>query len=508
MPPPPPPGPPPPPVLEIPQTNRKQVDNRSALLSSIRTGAALKKTVTNDRSSPLVDGKRLASNGSGDARVNGAPCNLGGLFAGGMPKLRSTTNRNNLDSSGGPSALFPPNKKFSAPSPPSNTAALPESQASNAARSSTSPNVPEYAMSSKGGGARKPFPNDRKPAPQPPPACNKPTFGGGSNSATLPRRGPPLPNKPPVQTQRPAIGPRPALAAKPTPPTKQTNGPPLPAHPPNLRRPSSLGEHDLQTSKFSRGISAAGSVPKLNIANNQHSAASGGTNPPTRNFASTGSLSQKQMAPPPPPPTNAPAAGGPRMAMPVPPERSISSTRPSGMLPSGPPSIRPPGMHPLFPPNTRPPAPSSKPPSNGFSHPPAPSIAPPPPPHQMHLGGNNIPPPPPHRTNVPHMVGSPNCPPPPPTRHASTRAGSYTSKTADDFESKFIEKFLSIGDLPHPEPFLSCKKTYPKKNESNHVMNGQRRMPPPPPPQGAQGLPPPMQIHIASDLYRRQETQC
>ncbi|KAL3242778.1 hypothetical protein MRX96_020945 [Rhipicephalus microplus] len=70
--------------------------DRSALLSQIRGGAALKKAITNDRSAPIIDGAKkggssssLSSNGSGKL---GAPPGLAGLFAGGMPRLRPTGN--------------------------------------------------------------------------------------------------------------------------------------------------------------------------------------------------------------------------------------------------------------------------------------------------------------------------------------------------------------------------------------------------------------------------------
>ena len=50
-------------------------------------GKSLKKTVTNDRSAPIVGGNSKTSPSAPGA---GGHASLGGLFAGGMPKLKST----------------------------------------------------------------------------------------------------------------------------------------------------------------------------------------------------------------------------------------------------------------------------------------------------------------------------------------------------------------------------------------------------------------------------------
>uniref|UniRef100_A0A915DTW5 WH2 domain-containing protein n=1 Tax=Ditylenchus dipsaci TaxID=166011 RepID=A0A915DTW5_9BILA len=96
MPPPPPPAPPPPPNLISAKMPPKASGNRSALLGEIQKGKGLKKTVTNDRSAPLV-GKVVGQESSGgssggdQAPPSKPPVSsgLGGLFPNGVPKKPS-----------------------------------------------------------------------------------------------------------------------------------------------------------------------------------------------------------------------------------------------------------------------------------------------------------------------------------------------------------------------------------------------------------------------------------
>jgi hypothetical protein len=74
----------------------------SELLKQIQAGRGLKKAQTNDRSAPLLDAKPSGGGSGGGVRggpssstpSGSGPPQLGGLFAGGMPKLKSTGQSN------------------------------------------------------------------------------------------------------------------------------------------------------------------------------------------------------------------------------------------------------------------------------------------------------------------------------------------------------------------------------------------------------------------------------
>ncbi|XP_025989572.1 WAS/WASL-interacting protein family member 3 [Solenopsis invicta] len=110
--------PPPPPPQAGASAGPPVGDNRGLLLQSIRAGKTLKKTVTVDKSGPAISGRvksestssllsnsssrtnsssvmSSSSSSSSSNSSNGGPMSLGGLFAGGMPKLKPTGLRGN-----------------------------------------------------------------------------------------------------------------------------------------------------------------------------------------------------------------------------------------------------------------------------------------------------------------------------------------------------------------------------------------------------------------------------
>ncbi|XP_076348713.1 uncharacterized protein LOC143246234 [Tachypleus tridentatus] len=91
MPPPPPIAPPPPLSDVLPSLGKKAKTDRNALLSDIRHGTKLKKTMTNDRSAPQISACKGINHKSSE-KLN-SPASLGGLFAQGVPKLQETGTR-------------------------------------------------------------------------------------------------------------------------------------------------------------------------------------------------------------------------------------------------------------------------------------------------------------------------------------------------------------------------------------------------------------------------------
>ncbi|XP_054285961.1 WAS/WASL-interacting protein family member 1-like [Macrosteles quadrilineatus] len=406
-PPPPPPGPPPPPSFAPAPPPAAASDGRGLLLQSIRQGATLRKTVTNDKSGPFIAGTTRPSSGSSGSSggssgggvgssprsngiVNGSATlgrnnGLAGLFAQGMPKLKPT----GVD--------IGQNNSQSLTSLPSAT-----------------------STSGKTDQPRKQFNVDiknRGPPPKPPPANQKPTMPQSTSDSVLTgpihnrsnsttslnsnngswQAAPRAMKAPPGGHGKPNVAPKPpGYVAKS--PGKLTNGRPSVTRAQSMRAPRSPP------------VAPPGQMPLLP---NQSELYRG---------APMFHQSQDSLLATPPPPKH--------------------HTLPS---PRGAPPHRP-----LRPPQTRPPPPPPNKVVMSSPPPPPPTQAPPPPPHRV--------PPLMHRIPAPPQAASP-APPPPPARHSSMRNGlppSFSSK----LEARFFEKFHMREEFSPPQPFLNLSKVY------------------------------------------------
>ncbi|XP_055079399.1 WAS/WASL-interacting protein family member 2-like isoform X2 [Periophthalmus magnuspinnatus] len=322
VPPPPPGGPPPPPALSQSSRCPPTVGaDRGALLSDICRGTRLRKvTEVNDRSAPQLHQSRPptlqtpspaqtpplahspldkpkvgeatvgAANGSGATSPSGSAPPIGGLFPGGVPKLRASADgssgrapraaaprppsqrHDDVDSPALSSAPLPQCRRGNAPSPPvtaynrekplpptppSASKPRPPTSGGNPAPCSLAPPPPQY----HGNGAesspdlpqrqnslnKRPAPSPtghtptRGPAPPPPsPAHNRPTPTASSPSHQATRPAPPSREPPPRAAAPPApvmSSPRPGCREAPPPPPGRTHGSPAPSDPPSRGKP-------------------------------------------------------------------------------------------------------------------------------------------------------------------------------------------------------------------------------------------------------------------------------
>ncbi|KAF4984162.1 hypothetical protein FZEAL_560, partial [Fusarium zealandicum] len=275
-----------------------------ALLSDIHKGRALKKAVTNDRSAPIVastssssappvsgappvpglggapkppgglappvPGNRARSNsdqGSRDASSGGAdPApQLGGLFAGGMPKLKKRGGGVDTGANRDSTYLSDPEPTTSAPRPPAFSAPRPPPGAAPAI-----PGRPLTPLAGGQAGFRKTTPTGSKPPPppigkKPPPlpTSRKPSSMSLPPSLpTAPAPTPPLPPPPPPTSSAPvpaAPPPPPPSAAPPRPsqsPAPRSQPPPPPPPAPSHSTPSLAAQAAIRAAEQASPSSA------------------------------------------------------------------------------------------------------------------------------------------------------------------------------------------------------------------------------------------------------------
>ncbi|NXK16154.1 WIPF2 protein, partial [Arenaria interpres] len=296
-PPPPPPGPPPPPTFsqantEPPKLSREEQRGRGALLQDICKGTKLKKvTQINDRSAPILEKPKGGSGSYGSSSAAIQP--KGGLFQGGVPKLRPVGAKDSSDTST-KQTLQVPGTRAAAPRPPvpANNS-RPQDDADNNRGS-----PPELPLSIRTGSGAQGQSLAPPPPPyrQPPGVPNGPSSPINESAPELPQRHNSLHRKTPGPLR--GLAPPPPASAS---PSLQSSRPPPPA-----RDPPSRG--------------AAPPPPPPMLRNGGRDAPpppppSGSTEPPSRGK-------------PPPPPTRTPAGPPP----PPPPVRnghrdSISTVR-------------------------------------------------------------------------------------------------------------------------------------------------------------------------------------
>ncbi|NXN22741.1 WIPF2 protein, partial [Nycticryphes semicollaris] len=416
-PPPPPPGPPPPPTFsqantEPPKLSREEQRGRGALLQDICKGTKLKKvTQINDRSAPILEKPKGGGGGSyGSSSAAIQP--KGGLFQGGVTKLRPVGAKESSDTSS-KQTLQVPGARAAAPRPPvPATNSRPQDDADNNRGSppelprTQRPSLPDLSRPNTAGSTGMkhsssapppPPPGRRAAAPPAPPPAHGAKVSSYNREKPLPvpmsRDGPPAP--PPIKPPPSPVSIRTGSGAQ-----GQSLAPP----PPPYRQPP--GVPNGPSSPINE------SAPELP---QRHNSLHRKTPGPLRGLA------------PPPPASASPSLQSSRPPPPArdPPSRGAGKNHELcwawllhavvGW------DVASMGLHS-----------STEPPSRGK------------------------PPPPPTRTPA-----GPPPPPPPPVRNGHRDSISTVRAFLDDFESKY--SFHPVEDFPAPEEYKYFQRIYPSK---------------------------------------------
>ncbi|KAF2131501.1 hypothetical protein P153DRAFT_394830 [Dothidotthia symphoricarpi CBS 119687] len=364
-------GPPPPPMPGMKAPGGKKAATgagRGALLSDIGKGARLKKvTQVNDRSAPTVGkvkdaggaaipgappipgmgrppavpglappGNRARSNSdtAGDSGA-AAPPQLGGIFAGGMPKLRKAGGVNTGAESKTPYQSDPESSRGAAPKPPRGAAPKPPGAPPapptpgarpplNSVGSSARASRTNSMASSKGGKPKPPPPIGKKP-PMPPPASRKPSGIAPPPPLASPVRPPPVPGSAPPPLPPPSTPSTPSAAPPPPPPPPPASAPRAPSRSTPQTPKAQEEDYDPYQYEAPTRPPAAPAPPPPKAPPSAHT-------PSLAETAARNSFGRASpAAPPPPPPAAAPSPPSSILTMPTappaaPPSRPTSQT--------------------------------------------------------------------------------------------------------------------------------------------------------------------------------------
>ncbi|MXQ93113.1 hypothetical protein E5288_WYG003584 [Bos mutus] len=412
---------------EPPKLSRDEQRGRGALLQDICKGTKLKKvTNVNDRSAPILEKPKGSSGGYGSGAA--ALQAKGGLFQGGVPKLRPVGAKDSSENLAGKPALQVPSSRAAAPRPPGTTASGRPQDDTDSSRAS----LPELPRTQ-----RPSLPDLSRPNPT--------SSTGMKHSSSAP---------------------------PPPPPGRRANAPPTP-----------LPMHSNKAAAYNREKPLPPTPGQRLHPGREGPSAPPPVKPPPSPVNVRSGPSGQSLAPPPPPYRQPPGVpNGPSSptneSAPELPQRHNSLHRKTpgparGLAPPPPTSASPSSQ------SNRPPPPTRDPPSRGAAPPPPPPMIrngardapPPPPPYRVHGSeplSRGKPPPPPSRT----PAGPP--PPPPPLRNGHRDSITTVRSFLDDFESKY--SFHPVEDFPAPEEYKHFQRIYPSK--TNRAARGAPPQPP------------------------------